>query len=56
MFVTALPTDTMLVMNSVTALLTDNMLGMNSVPLKLNYWFPIHQTAVFKALISFKCS
>ena len=31
MFVTALPTDTMLVMNFVTALPTDNMLGMNSV-------------------------
>ena len=24
--------------------------------LKLNYWSPRHQTAVFKALISFKCS
>ena len=29
---------------------------MSTLSLKLNYWSPRHQTAVFKVLISFKCS
>ena len=28
----------------------------STLSLKLNYWSPRHQTAVFKVLISFKCS